>query len=73
MLQGIVVPASLGGVRGILGLLLVAVGVGIAYGSLAATVLTQWLPIAGTLLGLVLFGAAASLVILVWLASSVLR
>ena len=73
MLQGIVVPASLGGVRGIVGLLLVALGVGMAYGSLAATVLTQWLPGASTLLGVVLLGAVASLVVLAWLVSALVR
>jgi predicted MFS family arabinose efflux permease len=56
-----------------LGLLLVAVGVGMAYGSLVGTVLNQWLPAAGTVLGIVLLGAAASLVILIWLLSSILR
>jgi predicted MFS family arabinose efflux permease len=66
-------PASLGGVRGIIGLLLVALGVGMAYGSLAATVLNQWLPTAGTLLGFVLLGAAASLAVLLWLVSALLR
>jgi predicted MFS family arabinose efflux permease len=56
-----------------LGLVLVAVGVGMAYGSLVGTVLNQWLPVAGTVLGIVLLGAAASLVILIWLLSSILR
>ncbi len=64
---------GLGGFRGVLGLLLVALGVGMAYGSLASTVLHQWLPFAGTPMGAGLLGVAASLLVLVWLVSTILR
>jgi hypothetical protein len=64
---------SVGGWRGILGVLAIAVGVGLAYGSLTATVISQWIPTAGSGMGVVLLAASAAVVILVWLLGAVIR
>jgi len=63
----------MGGWRGLLGIVVIAVGVGLAYGSLVATVLAQWFPPANGPTGIVLLGSAAALLILVWLLGAVLR
>jgi hypothetical protein len=63
----------MGGWRGLLGIVVIAVAVGLAYGSLVATVLAQWFPSANGPTGIVLLGSAAALLILVWLLGAVLR
>ena len=52
------VSSGLGGGRGLLGVVVIALGVGLAYGSLVATVLAQWFPPANGPTGIVLLGAA---------------
>ena len=64
---------GLGGFRGVAGLVLVSVALGLAFGSLAATILGQWFPLANTPTGIVLLAAAACLVILIWLWGGVIR
>jgi hypothetical protein len=51
----------------------VSLALGLAFGSLAATILAQWFPIANTLTGIVLLAAVACLVILIWLWGGVMR
>jgi hypothetical protein len=51
----------------------VAVALGLAFGSLAATILGQWFPLANSLTGIVLLAIAAGLLILIWLWGSVMR
>lgn len=65
--------SGLGGGRGLLGVIVVAVAVGLAYGSLMATVLAQWFPAANGAAGVVILGGAAAMLILVWLLGAVLR
>lgn len=65
--------SGLGGWRGLMGVLVIALAVGLAYGSLVGTVLSQWFPSAGGLPGIVTLGACAALLILVWLLGAVLR
>ena len=68
-----VLSSGLGGWRGLLGLLVIAVAVGMAYGSLVGTVVSQWVPTAGGITGILVLGAAASMLILVWLLGAVVR
>ena len=63
----------MGGWRGLLGIVVIAIGVGLAYGSLVGTVLAQWFPPANGPAGIVLLGTAAAMLILVWLLGAVLR
>ena len=65
--------SGLGGWRGLVGVIVIAVAVGFAYGSLVSTVLSQWLPTAGGVTGILVLGAAAAMVILVWLLGAVVR
>ena len=67
------VSSGLGGLRGLLGVVVIAIGVGMAYGSLVATVLAQWFPPANGPTGVLALGSAAALLILVWLLGAVLR
>jgi hypothetical protein len=46
---------------------------GLAFGSLAATILGQWFPLANTPTGIVLLVAIGCLVILIWLWGGVMR
>ncbi|MBV9175209.1 MAG: hypothetical protein JOZ81_34570 [Chloroflexi bacterium] len=64
---------GLGGWRGLVGVVAIAVVIGLAYASLVATVLSQWFPAAGTITGIVALGAAAALLMLIWLLGAVLR
>jgi hypothetical protein len=57
----------------VLGLALVAAALGLAFGSLSATILGQWFPNANTPMGIILLAAAAGLVILIWLWGGVMR
>jgi hypothetical protein len=67
------VSSGLGGLRGLLGVVVIAIGVGLAYGSLVATVLAQWFPLANGVTGILVLGCAAAALILVWLLGAVLR
>jgi hypothetical protein len=67
------ISPGLGGWRGLVGVVVIAVGIGLAYGSLVATVLSQWFPMAGSTLGILVLGAAAGLVMLIWLFGAVVR
>jgi hypothetical protein len=64
---------GLGGRRGLVGVIVIAVALGLAYGSLVATVLSQWFPNAGGLMGTLVLGAAAGFLMLIWLLGAVLR
>ena len=50
-----------------------SVALGLAFGSLSATILGQWFPVANTLMGIVLLAVAAGLLILIWLWGGVMR
>ena len=50
-----------------------SVALGLAFGSLAATILGQWFPVANTPTGILLLAAIACLVILIWLWGGVMR
>ena len=65
--------AGIGGWRGWLGLLAIAVVLGLAYASLLSTVLGQWVREAGTLVGILLLAASSFLMILIWLLGAILR
>jgi hypothetical protein len=64
---------GLGGWRGWVGVLMIAVILGLAYASLLSTVLGQWIRVAGTPTGVLVLSATGCLLILVWLLSAVLR
>ena len=64
---------GLGGFRGAAGLVLVSMALGLAFGSLAATILGQWFPAANSPMGILLLAAAACLVILIWLWGGIIR
>ena len=49
------------------------VALGLAFGSLAATILGQWFPIANTPAGILLLAAAGCLLILIWLWGGAMR
>jgi hypothetical protein len=65
--------AGLGGWQGWLGVLAIALVLGLAYASLLSTVVGQWAPIAGTPIGLVLLALGGWLLILVWLLGAIRR
>ena len=65
--------SGLGGWRGALGVLLVAAALGLAFGSLSATILGQWFPAANTPAGIALLTLATGLLILIWLWGGVMR
>jgi len=62
----------MGGWRGGVGLVLVAAALGLAFGSLSGTILSQWFPLANTPIGILLLALAAGLVILIWLWGAVM-
>jgi hypothetical protein len=76
-LQGIVRQSvrvvGLGGWRGWLGLLMIALILGLAYASLLSTVLGQWVGEAGSPAGIAVLAVAGCLVILVWLLGGLSR
>jgi hypothetical protein len=51
----------------------VAIALGLAFGSLSATILAQWFPAANTPMGVVLLAALAGLLILIWLWGGAVR
>jgi hypothetical protein len=64
---------GIGGWRGWLGVLMIALILGFAYASLLSTVLGQWIQQASTPTGVGVLGAAGCMVILVWLLGPLLR
>jgi hypothetical protein len=75
-LQGIVrevQEVGLGGWRGWLGLLMIALILGLAYASLLSTVLGQWIGEAGSPIGIAVLAAAGCLSILIWLLGGIRR
>ena len=63
----------MGGWRGGVGLALIAVILGLAYGSLTANILGQWVPVANSPMGILLFATATGLLIVMWLWAGVMR
>ncbi len=64
---------GIGGWRGWIGLVMIAVMLGLGYASLLSTVLGQWVHDAGTPTGLMLLAASCVLVVLIWLLGAILR
>jgi hypothetical protein len=64
---------GIGGWRGWIGVLMIAVLLGLGYASLLSTILGQWVREAGTPTGLVLLGASCVLIVLIWLLGAILR
>lgn len=64
---------GIGGWRGWLGLVAIALVLGLAYASLLSTILQQWVREAGTPTGIAALGASCVLVILIWLLGTILR
>ena len=64
---------GIGGWRGWLGLVLIAMVLGLAYASLLSTILGQWIGGAGTASGVVLLAASCILAILIWLLGALVR
>ena len=64
---------GLGGWRGFLGLLMIALILGLAYASLLSTVLGQWIGEAGSPTGIAVLAAAGCLSILIWLLGGIRR
>ena len=65
--------AGLGGWPGWLGLLAIALVLGLAYASLLSTIFGQWFQDARTPMGLLLLAAVGFLLILTWLLGAVIR
>ena len=64
---------GIGGLRGWVGLVMIALVLGLGYASLLSTVLGQWVHEAGTPMGIVLLAASCVLFVLVWLLGAILR
>ena len=64
---------GIGGWRGWVGLLMIAVLLGLGYASLLGTILGQWVREAGTPTGVVLLSASCVLLVLIWLLGAILR
>ena len=56
-----------------MGLLMIALILGLAYASLLSTVLGQWVGGASTPLGVALLAASCCLIVLIWLLGAILR
>ena len=65
--------AGIGGWRGWVGLVMIALLLGVGYASLLSTILGQWFREAGTPTGVMLLGASCCLLILIWLLGAILR
>jgi hypothetical protein len=65
--------AGIGGWRGWLGLLMIALILGLAYTSLLSTILGQWVHEASTPMGVLLLAASCCLIVLIWLLGAILR
>jgi hypothetical protein len=64
---------GIGGWRGWLGVLVIALILGLGYASLLSTILGQWAPQAGTPVGLLVLAVAGWVLILVWLLGAIMR
>ena len=64
---------GIGGLRGWVGVVMIALVLGLGYASLLSTVLGQWVHEAGTPMGIVLLAASCVLFVLVWLLGAILR
>ena len=64
---------GIGGWRGWIGVLMIAVLLGLGYASLLSTILGQWVREAGTPTGALVLGASCVLIVLVWLLGAILR
>jgi hypothetical protein len=64
---------AIGGVRGFVGLVLVAGMVGLAFGSLVSSILGRWVTGADSLSGSLLISAACTFLILTWLYGAIAR
>ena len=64
---------GIGGLRGWVGLVMIALLLGLGYASLLSTVLGQWVHEAATPMGVVLLAASCVLVVLIWLLGAILR
>jgi hypothetical protein len=64
---------GIGGLRGWIGVVMIALILGLGYASLLITVLGQWVSQASSPIGLVLLAAACVLVVLIWLLGAILR
>jgi hypothetical protein len=64
---------GIGGWRGWLGLVMIAVILGLAYASLLSTILGQWVSQASTPIGVALLAASCCLIVLIWLLGAILR
>ena len=64
---------GIGGLRGWVGVVMIALLLGLGYASLLSTVLGQWVHEAGTPMGIVLLAASCVLIVLIWLLGAILR
>jgi hypothetical protein len=64
---------GLGGWRGLVGLVMIALILGLGYASLLSTVLGQWVGEAGTPMGVALLAAIGCLLVLIWLLGGIRR
>jgi len=64
---------GIGGWRGWVGVVMIAMLLGLGYASLLSTVLGQWVHEAATPMGVVLLAASCVLVVLIWLLGAILR
>ena len=65
--------STVGGWRGWLGVVAIALALGLAYASLAITVLSQWTNAAASPIGVITLVGAASISVLTWLLGAILR
>ncbi len=64
---------GIGGWRGWVGLVMIAVLLGLGYASLLSTIVGQWVREANTPSGVVLLSASCVLVVLIWLLGAISR
>jgi len=64
---------GMGGLRGWVGLVVIALLLGLGYASLLSTVLGQWMREASTPTGVALLAASCVLIVLIWLLGAILR
>ena len=64
---------GMGGLRGWVGVVMIALLLGLGYASLFSTVLGQWVHEASTPMGIVLLAASCVLIVLIWLLGAILR
>jgi hypothetical protein len=64
---------GIGGLRGWVGLVMIALLLGLGYASLLSTVLGQWVREVSTPTGVALLAASCVLIVLIWLLGAILR